>query len=261
MKLFGSGRSTPGGEISTRRSSRFQTSALRVVLAVIVAYVVAVFGWVPASQAAGSWQPPQTDVAAASVQLVVSAYDSSGRELPYVYKKSVRTQVTNGVTQGQVTLFVGILTPESSAAPAIQPLNSSGWCTDDGSLSVESCTTLYFNSMACAGVTCATITSTTTRYYNWDPSSAVLSSASWTEGVYGPCYANCGTGFYSGSHPFGSHSVTSGTAYSYAGWWNGPYTKIWSASSLFRGGTNTLHWYYRGNAQTLTTYPRIPDLA
>lgn len=56
--------------------------------------------------------------------------------------------------------------------------------------------------------------------------------------------------YYSGTHSFGWHTITSGTTYTYTytytGYWSGKYTLVYAAASPeSRGGVNYMDWYFR----------------
>jgi hypothetical protein len=104
--------------------------------------------------------------------------------------------------------------------------------------------------------TCLDVYSVQVKYVNEDPHDVVLGSVTVNEGAHGPILIG-GTGWADGLHGVGSRSsVVSGTWYTYTGHWAGKYI-AWNPPSYTHGGNTTLHWTYRGKAESTSYYYNI----
>ncbi|MDT4932162.1 MAG: hypothetical protein QOK11_54 [Pseudonocardiales bacterium] len=167
-------------------------------------------------------------------------------------------QVSRSDLQGHnsTTTSFGVLKPGATAAipqsgftsHAVVSANSLGSTTEcevDSAYLVEGCTHINWDRISCGGVHCYNVPSTSVTYYREDPGASGI-QARYVEGIAGKWYQGCGgTSYYSGTHSFGWHTITSGTTYTYTGYWSGKYTLVYAAASESRGGVNYMDWYFR----------------
>ena len=154
-----------------------------------------------------------------------------------------------------VTTLVGI--GQETGAPTAKTQFSGSSCGYDGSYSVYLCTTMYYNIKSDSFNYFADNHQDAIQATNDDPSSAVLSSLSLTTG--GDGIACTGSGSLSGGQTWNISSPTSGTSYYETPSWSGTYYRLSSTYGNFQNAQGTLHWYYRGNAETLNMTFTLPD--
>lgn len=136
---------------------------------------------------------------------------------------------------------------------------SGSGCGYDGSYSVYQCTTMYYNIKSdSSNLYFADNHQDSIQATNDDPTSAVLSSLTLRTGGTG--FACNGSGSLSGGQTWNIGSPTSGTVYTETPSWSGNYYSLTNVVD----GTNqdvvgTLHWYYRGNAETLVMSYILPN--
>ncbi len=161
---------------------------------------------------------------------------------------------TTSGTEYSITAIVGLVQTGS-----IQPMSeySGNSCGYDGSYSVYECVTMYFNIKSDAYYYFADNAQDSIQAINEDPHDVVLSTLSMTTGGIGK--ACNGSADLDSSQTWNFTSPSSGTTYNESPSWSGNYYEIFSGLTEFQDVTGTLHWYYRGNAESLVLSYTVPD--
>ncbi len=154
-----------------------------------------------------------------------------------------------------VTTVVGLGRGSGAVSPMTQYSGSS--CGYDGSYAVYLCTSMYYNIKSDSSFYFADNHQDSIQATNYDTGSAVLSSLSLTAGGFGP--ACTGNGFLSGGQTWNIGSPMSGSTYYETPSWSGTYYRLVSTYADFQNAQGTLHWYYRGNPETLNMTFTLPD--
>lgn len=182
-----------------------------------------------------------TGVGASSIPITVSV----GNPVQLPASSGAEYSVTTVVGMGQIT-----------AAQLRKPAFSGNVCGSDSSYAVYQCTTMYYSIKSDSSNFYADDQQVSIQATNNDPGSAGFASASLAAGVSG---AKCGGGGLSNLQTWNISLPTSGTTYNRTPSWSGGYYRLSNAYSSSQGVTGTLHWVYRGNAETLAFTYTLPD--